>query len=42
MDLVINVDLKSIYLGCKYAIPELRRAGGGAIVSTASIAGLRG
>jgi NAD(P)-dependent dehydrogenase (short-subunit alcohol dehydrogenase family) len=41
-DLVIDVDLKSIYLGCKYAIPELRKAGGGAIVSTASIAGLRG
>ena len=42
MDLVTNVDLKSIYPGCKYAVPELRRAGGGAIVSTASIAGLRG
>lgn len=41
-DLVINVDLKSIYLGCKYAIPELRKAGGGAIVNTASVAGLRG
>jgi NAD(P)-dependent dehydrogenase (short-subunit alcohol dehydrogenase family) len=41
-DLVIDVDLKSIYLGCKFAIPEMRKTGGGAIVSTASIAGLRG
>ncbi len=41
-DLVIDVDLKSVYLGCKYAIPEMQKTGGGAIVSTASIAGLRG
>lgn len=41
-DLVLDVDLKSVYLGCKFAIPEMRRTGGGAIVSTASIAGLRG
>lgn len=41
-DLVIDVDLKSIFLGCKFAIPEMRKVGGGVIVSTASIAGLRG
>jgi NAD(P)-dependent dehydrogenase (short-subunit alcohol dehydrogenase family) len=41
-DLVIDVDLKSIYLGCKYAIPEMKKTGGGSIISTASIAGLRG
>ena len=41
-DLVIDVDLKSVYLGCKYAIPAMAKTGGGAIVSTASIAGLRG
>lgn len=41
-DLVIDVDLKSVYLGCKYAIPEMIKAGGGAIVSTASVAGIRG
>lgn len=40
-DLVINTDLKSIYLGCKYAIPRMRERGG-AIISTASVAGLRG
>lgn len=41
-DLVIDVDLKSVYLGCKYAIPEMQRTGGGSIVNTASVAGLRG
>ncbi len=41
-DLVIDVDLKSVYLGCKYAIPAMQQTGGGAIVSTASVAGLRG
>jgi NAD(P)-dependent dehydrogenase (short-subunit alcohol dehydrogenase family) len=41
-DLVIDVDLKSVYLGCKHAIPEMRKTGGGSIISTASIAGLRG
>lgn len=41
-DLVVDVDLKSVYLGCKYAIPVMREGGGGAIVSTASVAGLRG
>jgi NAD(P)-dependent dehydrogenase (short-subunit alcohol dehydrogenase family) len=41
-DLTIDVDLKSVYLGCKFAIPEMRKAGGGSIISTASIAGLRG
>jgi meso-butanediol dehydrogenase / (S,S)-butanediol dehydrogenase / diacetyl reductase len=40
-DLVQNVDLKSVYLGCKFAIPVMRQ-NGGSIISTASIAGLRG
>lgn len=39
---VIAVDLHSVFYGCKYAIPHLRRAGGGAIVNTASISGLFG
>jgi len=39
---VIEVDLDSVFYGCKYAIPHLRRAGGGAIVNTASISGLAG
>ncbi len=36
------VNLKGVFLCTKYAIPELRRAGGGAIVNIASILGLVG
>jgi meso-butanediol dehydrogenase/(S,S)-butanediol dehydrogenase/diacetyl reductase len=39
---VIEVDLSSVFYGCRFAIPHLRRAGGGAIVNTASISGLAG
>jgi meso-butanediol dehydrogenase/(S,S)-butanediol dehydrogenase/diacetyl reductase len=39
---VIEVDLHSVFYGCRAAIPHLRRAGGGAIVNTASISGLAG
>ena len=39
---VIDVDLHSVFYGCRSAIPLLRRAGGGAIVNTASISGLFG
>ena len=39
---VIAVDLHSVFYGCRAAIPHLRRAGGGAIVNTASISGLAG
>lgn len=41
-DMVINVDLKSVFLGCKYAIPALQRAGGGSIINTASFVALMG
>ncbi len=34
--------LRAVFLGIKYAAPEMRKVGGGSIVSTASIAGLRG
>jgi NAD(P)-dependent dehydrogenase (short-subunit alcohol dehydrogenase family) len=34
--------LRAVFLGIKHAVPEMRRAGGGSIISTASIAGLRG
>ncbi len=40
-DQVLDINLKGVWLGCKYAIPELVKAGGGAIVNTASLAGLR-
>ncbi|MGO9449827.1 MAG: SDR family NAD(P)-dependent oxidoreductase [Candidatus Binataceae bacterium] len=34
--------LRAVFLGIKHAVPEMRKAGGGSIISTASIAGLRG
>ncbi|MGH7855846.1 MAG: SDR family NAD(P)-dependent oxidoreductase, partial [Candidatus Binatia bacterium] len=37
---VIDVDLHSVFYGCRAAIPHLRRGGGGVIVNTASISGL--
>ncbi|MBI1818345.1 MAG: SDR family oxidoreductase [Deltaproteobacteria bacterium] len=39
---VLEVDLYAVFYGCKFAIPHLRRSGGGAIVNTASISGLFG
>ena len=39
-DRALAVTLKSVYLGAKCCIPEMRRAGGGAIVNIASANGL--
>jgi meso-butanediol dehydrogenase/(S,S)-butanediol dehydrogenase/diacetyl reductase len=39
---VIDVDLSSVFYGCKAAIPALRARGGGSIINTASISGLAG
>ena len=36
-DFQIDVNLKGPFLTCKYAIPEMRKRGGGAIVNTASV-----
>lgn len=36
----IDVNLKGVMLGCKYAIPEMQKVGGGSIVNTASMLGL--
>jgi 3-oxoacyl-[acyl-carrier protein] reductase len=41
VDLQFAVNIRSVFLGCKFAVPALRRAGGGVIVNTASIAGKR-
>jgi len=41
-DLVMDVNAKSVYLMCKYIIPIMVQAGGGAIVNTASGWGLVG
>ncbi len=35
-DLTMSINLKGVYLGCKFGIPALRRAGGGSIINTAS------
>ncbi|HKE76531.1 MAG TPA: glucose 1-dehydrogenase [Acidimicrobiales bacterium] len=35
-DTTFDVNAKGVFLGCKHGIPALRRAGGGAIVNTAS------
>jgi NAD(P)-dependent dehydrogenase (short-subunit alcohol dehydrogenase family) len=41
-DLVMNVNLKGVFLGCKYAIPALQRNGGGSIINVASFVALMG
>src|ERR1700737_3220663 len=41
-DLVMRVNLKGVFLGCKHAIPALLRAGGGSIINTASFVALMG
>jgi NAD(P)-dependent dehydrogenase (short-subunit alcohol dehydrogenase family) len=40
-DRVMQIDLKSVFLGCKYAIPAMLKTGGGVIVNTSSSAGVR-
>ncbi|HKO02562.1 MAG TPA: glucose 1-dehydrogenase [Thermoanaerobaculia bacterium] len=39
---VININLKGVFLGCKYAVPALLRAGGGSIINTASFVAIMG
>lgn len=41
-DSVLNVNVKGVWLGMKTCADAMRQRGGGAIVNTASIAGLRG
>ncbi len=41
-DLTMAVNVRGVFLGCKYGIPALRRAGGGSIVNTASFVALLG
>jgi NAD(P)-dependent dehydrogenase (short-subunit alcohol dehydrogenase family) len=36
------VNLDGVFLSVKYAVPAMRRAGGGSIIITSSVAGLRG
>ncbi len=41
-DLTININLKGVFLGCKYGIPALLRSGGGSIINTASFVAVMG
>jgi NAD(P)-dependent dehydrogenase (short-subunit alcohol dehydrogenase family) len=41
-DRVIGINLRGVFLGCKYGIEAMLRTGGGAIVNNASVAGLVG
>jgi NAD(P)-dependent dehydrogenase (short-subunit alcohol dehydrogenase family) len=41
-DWVVDVCLKGVFLGCKYAIPQMVKQGGGVIINTASGAGIEG
>jgi NAD(P)-dependent dehydrogenase (short-subunit alcohol dehydrogenase family) len=35
-DLTMDINAKGVFLGCKYGIPALQRAGGGSVINTAS------
>src|SRR5450432_1442298 len=41
-DLTMAINLKGVFLGCKYGIPALRRAGGGSIINTTSFVAIVG
>ena len=38
----MNINARGVFLGCKYGIPALRRAGGGSIINTASFVAIMG
>lgn len=41
-DMVLSVNVKGTFYGCKYTLPALKKAGGGSIVNISSIYGLVG
>ena len=41
-DLTFQINVKGVFLGCKYGIPALLRAGGGSIINTASFVAVLG
>ena len=41
-DRIMDINGKGVFLGTRYAIPEMRKAGGGSIINISSTAGLRG
>ncbi len=40
--LLMDIDLNSVFLGCQAAIPVMRESGGGSIVNISSVAGIMG
>jgi NAD(P)-dependent dehydrogenase (short-subunit alcohol dehydrogenase family) len=40
--LTMDVNARGVFLGCKYGIPAIRRAGGGSIINTASFVAIMG
>lgn len=41
-DKTFSVNVKGVFLGCKYGIPAMKRSGRGSIINTASFVGLMG
>ena len=41
-DLTMNINAKGVFMGCKYGIPAIKRAGGGSIINTASFVAILG
>lgn len=41
-DQVMDVNLKGVWLGLKYVIPQMAKSGGGSIIITSSVAGMKG
>jgi len=41
-DLTMDINLKGVYLGCKFGIPAIKRSGGGSVINTASFVALMG
>ena len=40
-DKMLAINLKGVFLGCKYAVPIMKKQGAGVIINTASITGVR-